>query len=91
MGMKNILGALMEGAFDAETKTRETIEACLIRIAVELACHPKELFIMIKPTTDFFNYEDEAPDNFKCWIYHLVNGQPKLIREITLAEILKSE
>jgi hypothetical protein len=40
---------------------------------------------MIKPTNDEF---DDDNTNFKNWVYQMVDGKPKLIREISLAEIL---
>ena len=42
---------------------------------------------MIKPIADEFS-DDVGNDNFKCWIYKMVNGSPKLIRAISLKEIL---
>lgn len=70
---------LFDGIFDKEAMVKTTIEGCLENVAEELGCKATELFIMIKPTDDEFN--------FKCWIYR-IDGSPKLIREISLKEIL---
>jgi hypothetical protein len=35
---------------------------------------------MIKPTNEEMD--------FKCWIYKIIDGNPKIIREIPLKEIL---
>jgi hypothetical protein len=35
---------------------------------------------MIKPTNEEMD--------FKCWVYRIVEGKPKIEREITLKEIL---
>lgn len=70
---------LLDGLFDKEKMVRETIKGCLEEVATELGCTHEQLFIMIKPT--------DAKMDFKCWIYK-VEGSPKLIREISLNEIL---
>lgn len=83
----NLLGSL----FDKEKMVRETIQSALENVLEELnegkhfedAYNHNNLFIMIKP----FNKELD----FKCYIY-LVNGSaPKLVREISLNEILGGE
>jgi hypothetical protein len=71
---------LLGGLFDKEGMVKATIETCLENIAEELECKATELFIMIKPTDEEFN--------FKCWVYKMVEGNPKVIRQITLKEIL---
>lgn len=76
----------LDGLFNSEGLVRNTIEGCLEKLAVELNCKPTEVFIMIKPTKDEFGDEDE--NNFKNWVYKIEEGKPKLIREITLKEIL---
>jgi hypothetical protein len=73
----------LDGIFDKEKLVRETIQACLQEVGIELGCTHKELFIMIKPTDEQLNDEFD----FKCWIYKIETA-PKLIREISLKEIL---
>jgi hypothetical protein len=51
----------------------------LINVSEELECSEKELFIMIKPCNEDFD--------FKCYVYKL-DPNPKAIREISLKEIL---
>jgi len=78
---------LLDGLFNKESMVSSTVENCLENLAEEMQCKPTELFIMIKPCTDeFTSVEDKK--NFKNWVYRLVDGKPKLIREITLNEIL---
>jgi hypothetical protein len=71
---------LLDGFFDKQKMVSDTIEACLEEVAIELQCTHQELFIMIKPTNEKMQ--------FKCWIYKITEGNPKLVREITLEEIL---
>lgn len=78
---------LLDGLFDKEGMVKATIESCLENIAEEFGCKATELFIMIKPTKDEF-VDEEGVDNFKCWVYKLVDGNPKCVRQITLKEIL---
>lgn len=84
----NLLGSL----FDKEKMVRETIQSALENILEELnegkhfedAYKSDNIFIMIKP----FNRELD----FKCYIYLVVSGSaPKLVREISLGEILGGE
>ena len=70
---------LFDGLFDKEQMVKDTITNCLENLKEELNCKHDELFIMIKPT----NLELD----FKCWVYK-VDGSPKLLREISLKEIL---
>lgn len=79
---------LLDGLFDKESMVSNTIETCLENIAEELNCKPTQLFIMIKPTTDEFSDAGEQK-NFKNWIYQIIDGKPKIIREISLTEILE--
>jgi len=76
---------ILGGLFDKEGMVAGTIENCLETLSEELGCKKTELFIMIKPTNDEF---DDDNTNFKNWVYQMVDGKPKLIREISLAEIL---
>jgi len=71
---------LMGGLVDKEQITYDTIQETLENVAEELGCNYKDFFIMIKPTNDDFD--------MKFFIYKLENGVPKMIREITLKEIL---
>jgi hypothetical protein len=71
--------------FDKEGMVSGTIENCLENLSEELGCKKSELFIMIKPTKDEF---DDENTNFKNWVYQMIDGKPKLVREISLTEIL---
>jgi hypothetical protein len=71
---------LMGGLVDKEQITYDTIQTTLEDVAEELGCNYKDFFIMIKPTNDDFD--------MKFFIYKLENGVPKMVREITLKEIL---
>jgi hypothetical protein len=76
-----MLESLLGGLIDKEKAIATTIKESLKEVAKELKCSHNELFIMIKPTDDKMN--------FKNWIYKHENGKPpKLIREITLKEII---
>ncbi len=76
----NMFSNLMGGLVDKEQITYDTIQETLENVAEELGCNYKDFFIMIKPTNDDFD--------MKFFIYKLENGVPKMIREITLKEIL---
>ncbi len=76
----NMFSDLMGGLVDKEQITYDTIQTTLEDVAEELGCNYKDFFIMIKPTNDDFN--------MKFFIYKLENGVPKMVREITLKEIL---
>ena len=78
---------ILDNLFDKEAMVKNTIENCLENLAMEMQCKATDLFIMIKPTTAEFSDENNA-NNFKNWVYRIENGSPKLIREITLKEIL---
>lgn len=78
---------LLDGIFDKEGMVKATIDDCLQNVAEEQFCKLTEIFIMIKPIADEFS-DDVGNDNFKCWIYKMVNGSPKLVRAISLKEIL---
>lgn len=81
---------MLKGLFDKEGMVRATIETCLEDVAQKMECKPTELFIMIKPTKDEFTDEKNV-DNFKCWLYKMIEGKPTLQREISLKEILGDE
>ena len=76
----NMFSDLMGGLVDKEQITYDTIQTTLEDVAEELGCNYKDFFIMIKPTNDDFD--------MKFFIYKLENGVPKMVREITLKEIL---
>lgn len=74
---------LLDGFFDKEKLVTQTIESCLEEVAIELGCTHDQLFIMIKPVNDKFS--------FKCWVYKIDGAEKKLIREISVKEILGDE
>jgi hypothetical protein len=76
----NMLANMLGGFVDKEQITYDTIQSTLENVAEELGCSFKDFFIMIKPTNENFD--------MKFYIYKLENGTPKLVREITLKEIL---
>jgi hypothetical protein len=76
-----MLGNLLGAFVDKEKITFTTIQECLKKISKELECNHDELFIMIKPT--------DADFKMKFYIYRLPSG--KVVREITLKEILNIE
>ena len=77
-----MLGNLLGGLIDTEKIVHDTIQSTLENVAEELNCTHKELFIMIKPIDESFT--------MKFYIYK-IEQSPKLIREITLKEILGSD
>ena len=79
----NMLANLMGGLIDKEKITHDTIQSTLENVAEELGCSFKDFFIMIKPTDETYT--------MKFYIYKMVDGAPKPIREITLKEIFISE
>ena len=74
--MLGILGNL----FDKEQLVKDTIQSTLENVAQELECSYKELFIMIKPKNEEFDFD--------CYIYKIIDANPKKIRKIPLKEIL---
>jgi hypothetical protein len=74
-----MFGNLLGGLIDTEQIVHDTIQTTLENVAEELNCTHKELFIMIKPIDESFT--------MKFYIYK-IEQSPKLIREITLKEIL---
>jgi hypothetical protein len=75
-----MLGELLGGLVDKEKAISITIKTALEAVAEELGCEHNELFIMIMPT--------DSKMNFKNWVYKIVDGKPKMIREISLKEII---
>ena len=79
-----MFGKMLGGFFDKEAIVRETIQGTLVNVSEELGCDQNELFIMIKPFNEDFD--------FKCYIYKVAKGSnPALVREISLKEILGDE
>lgn len=87
-----MLGNLLGNLFDKEKLVRETIQGALENVLEELnegkgegeKYNHSNIFIMIKPFNEEFD--------FKCYIYLVANGSaPKLVREISLNEILGGE
>ena len=74
-----MLGNMLKGFIDTEQIVRDTIQQTLENVAQELQCSHNELFIMIKPINEEFD--------MKFYVYKIEQG-PKLVREITLTEIL---
>jgi galactitol-specific phosphotransferase system IIB component len=77
--LENLLGNL----FDKEQITHDTIQECLENLAQEMDCKCEDFFVMIKPTDNEFN--------MKFYVYKLENKAPKMVREITLKEILNKK
>ncbi len=76
-----MFGELLGGLIDKEEMTRKTIKNALEDVAEELGCSHKECFITIMPTDEKFNHK-----YFVC--KYDESGNPKMVREITLKEIL---
>lgn len=74
-----MLGSMLGGLLNTEQIVRDTIQTTLENVAEELQCSHNELFIMIKPVNAEFD--------MKFYVYK-IEQSPKLIREITLKEIL---
>ncbi len=71
---------LLGGLIDKEKAIYTTIQGALEAVAEELDCSHEDLFIMIKPVNEKMH--------FKNWIYQMVDGKPKVVREISLKEII---
>lgn len=82
-----MLDKLLGSLVDKEAATGQTIQSALIEIAEELQCDKKDFFVMIKP----MEKTEKHPYGFGLYIYKIENGIPKLIREISLKEILGDE
>jgi len=75
---------LLGGLIDKEQITRDYIQNALEKVSQELGCSYKDFFIMIRPSDEDFNHK-----YFIC--KYDEKGNPKMVREITLKEILASE
>ncbi len=73
----------MGGLIDKEGIVKDTLEDALEKFSIELECKPTQVFIMIKPIND--------DAEFKCWLYTAKEGAPKLVREVSLKEILETK
>jgi len=73
--LENLLGGLI----DKEKATRDTIKNTLEDLSEELGADFKDFFVTIQPTDEKFG--------FKLYLYHLVEGRPKFIREVPLKEV----
>ena len=71
---------LLGGLINTEQIVHDTIQNTLEKLSTELNCTHKDLFIMIKPVDDTFT--------MRFWVYKLDEKGPKLIREISLSEVL---
>lgn len=72
--------SFLDALINKEEATNDTIQNSLENVAEELNCSYKDLFFMIKPTDEEFN--------FKVYIYQTKDGKPSLAREITVKEII---
>lgn len=75
-----MFGELLGGLIDKEKATFDTIQATLETVAEELGCSYNEFFVMIKPIKEDFS--------MKFYIYKTENGSPKLVREMTIKEVV---
>lgn len=73
--LENLLGGLI----DKEKATRDTIKNTLEDLSEELGADFKDFFVTIQPTDEKFG--------FKLYLYHLIDGRPKFIREVPLKEV----
>ena len=78
-----MFGDLLGGLIDKEAITRDTIQGALEKVAEELGLKFGDFFIMIRPTDEQFNHK-----YFICGYDE--KGNPKMVREITLKEILNT-
>lgn len=76
----NLLGGLISPQ-QKEQAINDIIKGALEDNAEELGCKHNELFIMIKPKNDKFDFD--------LMLYSNKNGNPKPIRKIKLKELLE--
>lgn len=80
-----MFGDLLKGLMpDKEQMVRDIIQGALEKVAEELNCPFTDFFIMIRPMDAEFNHK-----YFICTYDE--KGNPKMVREITLKEILSDE
>ncbi len=75
--ISSVLGSLM----NKEQAIQDTIQDALEKVAAELNCSYKDLFLMIRPIDSEFNHS-----YFVC--KYNENGMPVKVREISIKEIL---
>ena len=78
-----MFGDLLGGLIDKEQITHDTIQETLEKISIELQCSYKDFFVMIKPTDETYT--------MKFYVYKMENNVPKIVREISLKEVLGIE
>lgn len=79
-----MFGDLMKGLMGgADAIVKEKISTAMADVSKELDKKFNEFFIVLKPINDEFE--------FRCDIYHYVDGKPVHAREITIAEIVGKE
>lgn len=78
-----MFGEILGKLVDKEKVTFDTIQSALEEVSIELGCSHKELFIMIKPENEKFDP--------RFYIYKIEGTGPRMVREITLKEILDIE
>ncbi len=83
-----MLGGLLNGMFDKEQMTYDTVQNALDNLMDELNSEGaglthKDMFIMIRPTDTEFNH--------KYFLGKFIAGNPVVVRELTLKEILTDE
>lgn len=76
-----MLGEMLSGLINKEESTRVTVKHALEDVAEELGCSWKDFFITIMPIDEKFNQK-----YFIC--KYDEKGNPRMIREISLKEIL---
>lgn len=74
-----MLGDLLGGLIDKEKATRDTITNTLEDLSEELGADFKDFFVTIQPTDEKYG--------FKLYLYHLIEGRPKFVREVPLKEV----
>lgn len=78
-----MFGDLLGGLIDKEQITHDTIQETLENLSIELQCSYKDFFVMIKPTDETYT--------MKFYVYKMENNVPKIVREISLKEVLGIE
>lgn len=78
-----MFGDLLGGLVDKEKLTHDTIQDTLENLSEELGCTHKDFFVMIKPVDETYT--------MKFYVYKFENGVPKIVREISLKEVLGIE
>ena len=78
-----MFGDLLGGLIDKEQITHDTIQETLEKLSIELQCSYKDFFVMIKPTDETYT--------MKFYVYKMENNVPKIVREISLKEVLGIE